>query len=137
MNLGSHVSGTYIDTKVIDGNWGTFREESSPPKYRLDVNGTFIIDLSTYSLSLIHTIEVQMRYRASDTLEKWYLKAYNWVSNTYSDSGFNNTLGHTSGNWDYYAIKFTDEWRDYVQDDGAMIIKLHDEKMMLFAQILK
>jgi len=129
VNLGSRMSGTYIDTKAIDGDWETFQEESSPPTYRLDINGTFIIDLSTYSLSLIHTIEVQMRYRTSDTLEKLYLKAYNWVSNTYSDSDFNNTLGHTpSGYWDYYAIKFTTEWRDYVRDDGAMIIKLHDEK---------
>jgi len=34
VNLGSHVSGTYVDTKVIDGNWETFQEESSPPTYR-------------------------------------------------------------------------------------------------------
>ncbi|MDH5447855.1 MAG: hypothetical protein OEY24_06575 [Candidatus Bathyarchaeota archaeon] len=70
-----------------------------------------------------------MRCLATNTFEKGYLKAYNWASNTYSDSGFNNTIGHTpSGNWDYYAINFTDEWRNYVRDDSAMIIKLHDEK---------
>ena len=129
VSLGSHTSGNYIDTRIIDGGWETFQEESKPPTYRLDINGTFIIDLSTYPLSLIHTIEVKMRYLASDTLEKWYLKAYNWTANAYNDSGFNNTLGHApSSGWDYYTINFTDKWQSYVRDDGAMIINLRDEK---------
>ncbi len=70
-----------------------------------------------------------MRYLATDTLEKWYLKTYNWTSNVYSDNGFNDTLGHMpSGNWDYYAINLTDKWRSYIRDDGTVVVKLHDEK---------
>lgn len=129
VNLGSHVSGSFINTQTIDGNWETFQEENNPLTYRLDFNGTFILDLTAYPLSLINTVEVQMRYRASDTLEKRYLKAYNWTSNAYSDGSFNNTFGHApSGGWDYYAVNFTDKWQSYVRDDGIVVIKLHDEK---------
>jgi len=97
--------------------------------YRLDSNGTFTIDLSTYPLAYIETVEIQLRYMANDTVENWYLKAYNWTDTTYSDSGFNFTAGHmpTTG-WDYYAVSLTDQWRSYVKDDGTMYIKFHDEE---------
>lgn len=129
VNLGSHVSGAYIDTEAIDSNGETFQEESNPPTYRLDINSTFVVDLSDYQLSTINTIEVQMRYLASNTLERWYLKAYNWTQNAYSDDGFNNTLGHApSGSWDVYTLNFTDRWLSYVRDDGMIMIKLHDQE---------
>lgn len=129
INRGSHVSGNYIDTRTIDSDGETFQEENEPPTYRLDVNGSFLIDLSTYQSLTINTIEAQIRYTASDTLEKWFLKAYNWTSNEYSDIGFNSTLGHApSSNWDYYSINFTNKWRNYVRSDGAIAIKFHDEQ---------
>jgi len=129
INLGSRVSGTYIDTRVIDNDGETFQEENKPPTYRLDVNGTFLIDISNYQSSTINTIEAQIKYSASNTVEKWFLKAYNWTSSEYSDIGFNSTLGHTpSGNWDYYALNFTNKWQNYVRDDGAVVLKFHDEQ---------
>ncbi|MFQ5999949.1 MAG: hypothetical protein ACE5J6_04145 [Candidatus Bathyarchaeia archaeon] len=129
VNIGSRVSGTYEDTQVAnDGNWETFREGPNPPIYRLDINGTFILDLSAYPLESISTIEIQLRYMASDSKETWYLKAYNWTAQTYSDNGFNSTAGHTpTGGWDNYAVSLTDKWRSYVRDDGAMYVKFHDE----------
>lgn len=129
VNTGNHMSGTYEDTKVAnDGNWETFQEGTGPPSYRLDINGTFILDVSAYPLESISTVEIQLRYRASDGFEKWFLKAYNWTAQAYRDNGFNLTAGHTpTGGWDNYAINLTDKWRSYVRGDGTIYIKFHDE----------
>lgn len=129
VNTGSRVSGAYEDTQVAnDDSWETFQEEQKPPTYRLDVNGTFTLDLSSYPLWSVSTIEIQLRYRARDAGENWYLKAYNWTANAFSDSGFNSTTGHTpTREWDNYAVSLTDQWRSYVQDDGAMRVEFCDQ----------
>jgi hypothetical protein len=99
-----------------------------PDYYTLDVNGTFTIDISTYPLAYIQTIEIQLRYRAGDAGEKWYLKAYNWTAAMYSDNGFNSTAGHTpTMGWDYYAVNLTAQWRSYVQDNGTVYVKIVDQ----------
>jgi hypothetical protein len=69
-----------------------------------------------------------MRYRSSDTGEKWYLKAYNWTSSTFSDFGFNLTLGQlpTTG-WDNYALNLTNQWNSYVNSNGTVCVKIFDE----------
>jgi len=96
--------------------------------YELDMNGTFVIDVSTYPLVHIQTVEIQLRYRADDSSEKWYLKAYNWTMMGYSNEGFNATTGHmpTTG-WDYYAVNLTDGWSSYVDTNGTMKVQLLDE----------
>ncbi|MGQ9461139.1 MAG: hypothetical protein ACUVRA_07920 [Candidatus Bathyarchaeaceae archaeon] len=101
---------------------------TTPNYYSLDVTGIFAIDISTYPLAYIQTIEIQLRYRADDAGETWYLKAYNWTSLTYSDSGFNSTTGHIpTTEWDYYAVNLTDKWRSYVRDDGTIHVNIADE----------
>jgi hypothetical protein len=95
---------------------------------RLDINSGYIIDLSTYPLAYIKTVEIQLRYRASDSSEKWYLKAYNWTEATYSDNGFNSTTGYTpTTSWDYYAVNLTTSWRSYVSDNGTIYVKFMDQ----------
>jgi hypothetical protein len=102
--------------------------EESRSDNKLNIDGTFAVDVSTYPLTYIQTVEIQMRYRSSDTGERWYLKAYNWSSSTYSDSGFNSTAGCTpTMAWDYYAVNLTGEWRSYMQNDGTISIKFVDE----------
>ncbi len=102
--------------------------EESQGNNRLDINGTFVIDLSIYPLTSITNVEIQMRYRPSDTGEKWYLKAYNWTSSTYSDSGFNSTAGHTpTTGWNYYAVNLTNCWESYVNSNGTVYVKIVDE----------
>ena len=102
--------------------------EESQNSNKLDVDGAFIIDVSTYPLIYIHNVEIQLRYRASDTGEKWYLKAYNWTGATYSDIGFNSTTGHTpTTGWDYYAVNLTTSWRSYVWDNGTIYVKFIDQ----------
>jgi hypothetical protein len=95
--------------------------------YELDLNGNFTIDVSTYPLTSIESVEIQLRYRADDAGEKWYLKTYNWTAGTYSDNGFNSTAGHTpTTGWDYYAVNFTDQWSSYVQNNGTIYVKIVD-----------
>ena len=95
--------------------------------YELDLNGNFTIDVSTYPLASIDTIEIQLRYRADDAGEKWYLKAYNWTAGTYSDTGFNSTAGHTpTTGWDYYVVNLTDQWSSYVQNNGTVYVNVVD-----------
>jgi len=102
--------------------------EESQGNNRLDIDGTFVIDLSTYPLTSITNVEIHMRYRPSDTGEKWYLKAYNWTSSTYSDSGFNSTAGHTpTTGWNYYAVNLTNCWESYVNSNGTVYVKIVDE----------
>jgi len=102
--------------------------EESQSDNRLDIDGTFVIDVSTYPLNYIQTLEIRLRYMADDAGEKWFLKAYNWTSSTYSDSGFNSTAGHTpTMGWDYYAVNLTDKWRSYVQNNGTIYVKFVDE----------
>ena len=95
---------------------------------RLDINGVYAIDLSTYPLAYIQTVEIQLRYRASDSGEKWYLKAYNWSGTTYSDIGFNSTTGHTpTTGWDYYSVNLTTSWSSYVWNNGTIYVKFFDQ----------
>lgn len=97
--------------------------------YSFDMTGTFTLDLSTYPLDYIEGVEIQLRYRASDTGENWFLKAYNWTTMAYSDSAFNNTLGHTpTTSWDIYAVNLTDKWRSYVSDGGTIYVKMQDNQ---------
>jgi hypothetical protein len=95
--------------------------------YRLDFKGEFAIDLSTYSLSHIDSIEIQIRYRVSDSLENWYLKAYNWTNMAFSDAGFNSTTGSTpSIGFQYYSVNLTSTWQSYINNNGTMQVKFCD-----------
>jgi hypothetical protein len=115
----------YITEPEPSTSLGTEESQSSD---KLDVDGAFIIDISTYPLIYIHNVEIQLRYRASDSGEKWYLKAYNWTEATYSDIGFNSTTGHTpTTGWDYYAVNLTTSWRSYVWDNGTIYVKFIDQ----------
>jgi len=121
---GVKTTTTQFDFKV---DWIEFKTTTAD-YYALDIAGAFIIDISTYPLAYIQTIEIQLGYRANDAGEKWYLKAYNWSSSTYSDSSFNSTAGHTpTTGWDYYTVNLTGEWRSYVRDSGTIYVKLMDE----------
>lgn len=132
VDVGSKISGSHADTQSIgDDCWETFQEEltNPPPKYRLFLNGSFTIDIESYPLSIIQKVEVLLRYNASDSEEKWYLKTYNWTAQTYSDNGFNDTSGSqpsSSAAWTYYAVNLTSCWRSYVSDSGVMLIQFHD-----------
>lgn len=101
---------------------------NASPNYSLDLNCPFTLDLSTYPLDQIQTVEIQLRWRADDTDENWYLKAYDWTTTAYSDSNFNSTSGQVpSSDWDTYTVNLTDKWQSYVSDSGTVRVQLHDE----------
>jgi hypothetical protein len=132
ISVGSRVSGTYIDTCVAeDRSCERFCEELSTPtpRYRIFLNGTFIVDTAAYPKATIQTIEILVRYNTSDTGEKWHLKAYDWTNLRYSDIGFNDTSGSqptASDTWVHYAVNLTDQWSNYVRKDGAINVQFHD-----------
>jgi hypothetical protein len=126
LNTGNRIDGSYSDTQFVDGNYERFRE--STPTRELDINGTFSIDISSYPLEHIQSVELQLIYSVGDTSEQWYMKAYNWTSKTFSNVGFNSTNGHSpSAGWNSYAVNLTDQWRSYVGNDGRIIVQVHDQ----------
>ncbi len=128
-SLQAGVSAQKLDSAAvrITTVWVVVNYNPTGSNYTLDMNGTFTLDLATYPLSYIQTVEVQLRYRANDTSENWYFKAYNWTALAYSDSGFNDTSGHKpSGGWDTYAVNLTDRWLSYVNSSGVVYLKLQD-----------
>lgn len=109
-------------------DWIEFKVTTSDI-YRLDMNGDFALDLSTYPLNNIHGIEICVRYNVSGDTEKWFLKAYNWTASDFNDVGFNNTGGNQPilNAWNDYAINITEDWMDYVSSNGTLLIKFRDE----------
>jgi len=102
---------------------------TAPDIYRLDICTYFAIDLSTYPLDHIQGIEILLRYNVTENMEKWFIKAYNWATMSFSDAGFNSTEGSRPllNEWNNYAINVTGSWMDYVRSDGVIFIKFEDE----------
>ncbi len=106
----------------------SIKKSAGAGSYSLDMNGRYTINLSTYPLAHIQTIEIQLRYRADDSAENWYLKAYNWTASAYSDNGFNSTSGHTpTTGWDHYSVNLTDVWQSYIHSNGTINVKFVDQ----------
>jgi hypothetical protein len=117
---GVKATTTQFDFKV---DWAEFKVKSQN-SYALDVTGEFVLDLSTFPLAYIHSIEIQIRYRANDSLEYWCLKAYNWTQGEYGYTGFNSTEHLPATEFAYYAVNLTNAWQSYVQNNnGTMRIK--------------
>ncbi|MEM3672763.1 MAG: hypothetical protein QW468_00845 [Candidatus Bathyarchaeia archaeon] len=97
--------------------------------YRLNVNNDFVIDLFSYPLNQIQSIEILLRYNATEGSEKWFIKAYNWATASFSDAGFNNTGGiqPMPNEWNYYATSITENLADYVSGNGTVRLQFTDD----------
>ncbi|MGQ9544640.1 MAG: hypothetical protein ACUVQX_02525, partial [Candidatus Bathycorpusculaceae bacterium] len=93
--------------------------------YALSIIGEFTLDVSTYPLAYIDSIEIQIRFRANDILENWLLYAYNWTSGQYN---LINQFTPTT-DFEYYTVNLTDAWQSYVVDNVAMRIKFCDASL--------
>jgi hypothetical protein len=109
-------------------DWTEFKATTSDV-YRLSINNNFTIDLLTYPREYLHGIEILIRYNPTEDAERWFLRAYNWATASFSDTGFNITGGNqpTRDEWNEYAIAVTDNWADYVSSDGVIRIEFFDE----------
>ncbi len=104
-------------------DWIEFKVASANT-YMLDAVGAFMLDVSTYPLAHVNSLEIQIRYKANDSFENWFLKAYNWTSGQFSDVGFNSTIGHVpSTSFEYYTINLTDKWQSYISTNGTIRVK--------------
>jgi hypothetical protein len=97
--------------------------------YRLEILNAFTIDLSTYPLDYVYGVEILVRYNVSEAAERWFIKAYDWASDGFSDMGFNNTNGNmpTLGEWNNYAVSMNENWTHYIGSDGIIRILFCDE----------
>jgi len=109
-------------------DWVEFKS-SVAGVYRLDLTNTYQIDLQTCPLDCIQSIEILLRYNVSISDEKWFLKAYNWATSSFSDVGFNVTGGSQPvlDQWNEYAVNVTSGWSDYVAENGTVLIQFVDE----------
>lgn len=122
--VGVKETNSQFDLKV---DWIELKVRSQN-SYTLDITGEFVLDLSTFPLAYIHTIEIQIRYRANDSLENWCLKAFNWTSGEYGYNGFNSTEHLPATEFSCYAVNLTSVWQSYVQNNnGTMRIKFCDK----------
>jgi len=118
-----------IDTQFeLKVDWIEF-ETTTSDIYRLDINSNFAMDLSAYPSDRIHGLEIMIRYNVSDSGEKWFLKAYNWNLSGFGDAGFNDTGGNQPllGEWNDYSINVTDNWMNYVDSNGTLLLEFLDE----------
>jgi hypothetical protein len=124
------IKGTKIATAPFELqiDWAEFKATAANV-YRLNLSNDFAIDLSTYSRDFLHGIEILIKYNATETAERWFLRAYNWTTSDFSDNGFNITEGSqpTSNEWNEYAVTVTEDWTSYVNDDGVIRIEFFDE----------
>ena len=105
---GTKITNTPFELKM---DWVEFKATTSDV-YRLNINNDYTIDLSTYPRNHIHGIEILIRYNPTEDAERWFLKAYNWATASFSDAGFNVTGGSqpTRNEWNEYAITVTGNW---------------------------
>ncbi len=97
-------------------------ESTSNGSQRLKTIGDFALDLTTYPVAYLLSIEIQVRYRANDSLENWFLKAYNWSEGEFGTVGFNVTFGDTpTSEFKYYGVEITSGWQSYLQNNTVKI----------------
>ncbi|MEM4701570.1 MAG: hypothetical protein QXZ51_05460, partial [Candidatus Bathyarchaeia archaeon] len=96
--------------------------------YRLELSNFFTIDLSTYPLNHVYGVEIMVKYNVSEADERWFIKAYDWASGNFSDTGFNSTEGNqpTPKEWNDYAVSINDDWTRYIRGDGVIQIMFRD-----------
>jgi hypothetical protein len=71
---------------------------------------------------------MRIRYNVTKNGERWFLKAYNWATASFSYVGFNVTEGQypALGEWNEYAIIVMGNWADYVNDEGVVRMEFSD-----------
>jgi len=102
---------------------------TSPSVYRLEISNIFTIALSEYPLNYIYGLEIMVRYNVSEASERWFIKAYDWSSGSFSDVGFNFSEGNqpAANEWNNYTVSININWTRYVGSDGTIQIMFCDE----------
>lgn len=96
-----------------------------PNLYNLDISNSYILNLDTYPTKHISNLTLQATYNVSDVgaSTRWLVKAYNWTTSSFSNTGFNDTAGSLPtviGQWNNYTLSIP---KDYVAANGTVLIK--------------
>jgi hypothetical protein len=89
--------------------------------YTLSIVGFFILDVPLASEN-VSAVEVQLRIKASDTLERWILMAYNWINMRYDEIA----RVQSSTEFNNFTVALTDNWQNFFEVNGTMKLKLCD-----------
>ncbi len=83
--------------------------------YSLSLIGDFVLDTNLYSPTQVDSVEIQIRFRASDTLNDWLLRAYNWTSGQYEVGQFSAATYFKD-----HTVFLQDSWQSYVNNNGTL-----------------
>ena len=97
--------------------------------HRLQISNNFTIALSEYPPNYVYGLEIMVRYNVSEASERWFIKAYDWSSGTFSDAGFNSTGGSqpAANEWNNYTVSINMNWTRYINSNGTIQIMFCDE----------
>jgi hypothetical protein len=117
------------DKELADSEQTRITGMTAANAYRLNIENSYSLDLQDTPLSSLSGLEVLLVYNASELDEKWIIRAYNWETHTFSDAGFNDTMGtqpETAGSWSTYALQITENWKNYVSSTGEVRLQISD-----------
>ncbi|MGB9675595.1 MAG: hypothetical protein ACPL0C_00225 [Candidatus Bathyarchaeales archaeon] len=93
--------------------------------YALSMTGEFTLDIKTYPPQYIETLEIQIRLRANDTIENWFLKVYNWTTAEFA----NVSQIIPATNFEYYTVSITENWQSFINNEGTVRIMFCDANL--------
>jgi hypothetical protein len=122
---GSKTAAVPFELKI---DWAEL-EATTSDVYRLDISNDFSTGVSADSRDSITSIDILLYYNVTENAEKWFLKAYNWATASFSDAGFSTTSGSQPAldERNEYAITVTGNCADYISDAGEIRLKFFDE----------
>jgi hypothetical protein len=118
----ARVTGVSSSAFSLNLDWVEYKK-IVPNLYNLDISNSYILDLDTYPAKHISNLLFQVSYNVSDVGTRWLVKAYNWTTLSFSNSGFNDTVGSqpaSIGQWNNYTLSVP---KDYVAANGTVLVK--------------
>jgi hypothetical protein len=94
-----------------------------PDLYYLDAANSYTLDLDVNQMAHISNLTVQFSYNVTDAGTRWMVKAYNWTTSSFSNSGFNDTTGiqpTVAGQWNNYSLTMPS---GYMASNGTVQLK--------------
>jgi hypothetical protein len=92
----------------------------SQSDYALGIIGSFVLDTFAYPPEYIDSVEIQIGFMASDNLENWFLKAYNWANGQYNDIG--TPITPETEEFKYYTVSLpAGIWQNYVNSGNSTV----------------
>lgn len=122
---GAPQGGYFVYTQIDDGAAEQFIEEKSPNIYRLEINNIFTINLSSFNLTYVKSIQILLKYQVDSTEDYWHLNAWNWTLADWSDLGSSQPISR--GTWVYFNVTANDVADLVNATDGRVRVKVVDD----------